>query len=241
MDNKNLITIVDIDGTLAIGHVACHLTIYNKKLSLAMTEEEITFAARRYKTTLEVPQIIKVKEKRENAFNRIREEIRISSKAYSNLPSLPGSREGIKRLDKFTCFGGYYTGRRPEIMDTTKKWLIEKNFPFPKNVVCCVDHTDKIRKIIYDWLLCKKKPRKEKLSTILLIDDSWQELIQATQQMVEEKSSVKRYFRHLAIVAFGATEKMLPPQTELQVIPLPSWKKEKALIELINLKKEDNI
>jgi len=123
-------------------------------------------------------------------------------------------------LLKNHTFGGYYTVRPSEVEGATKEWLAKHDFPDSERVVICESPQDKLRKIVADWLV-------NTTHTVVLIDDSMTELIQAAEALVEEDPEIKIQLEKLVIVAFGPQKADLEGtfhlKTGLRTLKLPDW------------------
>ncbi|MDP2637522.1 MAG: hypothetical protein Q8P26_00480 [Candidatus Levybacteria bacterium] len=228
MEKRTLI--LDVDQTLASGVVPAHMTLYNERLDLKMTTEEIE-KTHRFPKTFDVPQIIEHRGKgkeQEDEFQRVRAEIRTSESVHLALIELPGSVGGVLNLlnnDSQIIFGGYYSVRPTEVESATRQWLKMKNFPNPENVIICEDPKGKLTRIINNHLGINANG-----SNVILIDDSLKELTEAAKTMVSEDPNKRKAMERLIVVGFGQTESKRAelegsfyPQTGLRTLALPSW------------------
>lgn len=228
MEKRTLI--LDIDQTLASGVVPAHTMLYNKRLNLGMTPEEIR-QTDNFPKTFDVPQIIEFRgkgERQEEEFQRVRSEIRTSEPVHLALTELPGSVDGVLNLlngGSQVVFGGYYSVRPTEIENATKQWLKMKNFPNPENVTICNDPKDKLTRIINNHLGINANG-----DTVILIDDSLRDLTEAAKTIVGEDPNKRKAMERLIVVGFGQTESKrvelegsFHPQTGLRTLALPSW------------------
>jgi|GEM_PF-3638657 len=184
-DSCDLICVVDIDGTIASGHVFHHLTYYNNQLNLKLTTDYILNASKLYSSTLDVPEIKKLVDSKSNGFVEIRKEIHSSDELAFHLTPIPDSNEGVWYITKQTIFGGYYTARKCS-KSITRKWLMKHKYPNSEKVVMVNDHTDKLIKIIENHLVGTKK-------RCLLIDDHPDDILVASHYL----SKVKQYANYL--------------------------------------------
>lgn len=224
--------VLDIDQTLAGGVVPAHMRHYNEVFELGMTEEEIAATAL-YPKTFDVPQLITYQAQGPEAKARFMEErnkIRTSPEVHLGLTELPGSVDGVHSLLNVGDVS-YYTVRPPEVEEATHQWLREKSFPNPERVVLCENHKDKLMRIIADQLIPPGKEGKD-LPTVILIDDSMKQLIEAANALVQEDPEMKRFIEHIILVGFGVSRDTMSlegafyPETGLRTLALPNWEQQ---------------
>ncbi|PIT95909.1 hypothetical protein COT94_03280 [Candidatus Falkowbacteria bacterium CG10_big_fil_rev_8_21_14_0_10_37_14] len=184
-DSCNLICVVDIDGTIARGHLFHHLAYYNNQLNLKLTTDYISNASKLYSSTLKVPEIKKLADSKLKGFLEIRNEIHSSDELAFHLTPIPDSTEGTWSITKQTIFGGYYTARKCST-SITRKWLLKHHYPNPEKVVMVTNHRDKLIKIIENHLVGTT-------NKCLLIDDHPDDILVASHNL----SKVKKYASYL--------------------------------------------
>lgn len=223
-DPCDLICVVDIDGTLASGHVFHHLTYYNEKLNLKLTSNYISNASKIYCSTLEVPEIKKLIDSKSRQFNEIRNEIHSSDQLAFQLTPIEDSMEGILFISKKAIFGGYYTARKCSA-SITSKWLMINKYPNPEKVVMVDDHRDKLIRIIENHLVGTT-------GKCLLIDDHPDDILVAAHNLLKEKK-YSRYLNNIVVAGYN----QLPNTAiadNMNVYYLSDWKN----LNLSNLLKE---
>jgi hypothetical protein len=153
MEKLNNLFRFDIDQTLNDPKdlVRVHMLFYNEALDLRMTQHEIVNAARAYRKTFDVPQIIEYRAKNEDGFQEARDNVRKSLKSNMEFAVNPGAVEGVQRLASVSPKKIGYATVRPYVSGmerVTKQWLRESGFPEYESVEICENPTDKLVKVI---------------------------------------------------------------------------------------------
>lgn len=131
---------------------------------------------------------------------------------------LPGAIEGVNYLAHVGRVE-YYTVRkgtdRQLIEETTQRWLTEKGFPNPGNVIFC-------RSVMHK-LVTMHEREKDSQEPIIFIDDRYTQAIDAFAQIAAgEYHHITDSLRgRLSIGAFGAT--IVPESSVIPLMALPSW------------------
>lgn len=239
------VAVFDIDQTLAGGVVLAQTSIYNRELDLGMTikEEQESGDSDRYPKTFDVPAIQIWREGgryAEERFKEVRNSIRTSPEVHRNLVLLPGLPEGVMTVTTdYLMHGGYYTIRPQEVKEATHEWLLNNQLPNAEKVVICDSHEDKVRKILNDFIV-----GQEIVTTVVLIDDSIEQLVSAVDQLIEKEPDLQKNIEHLVLVEFGKSDGknqyelqgFIYPNTGLRRMTLPSWEKNHVDALLKNLK-----
>ena len=136
---------------------------------------------------------------------------------------LPGAVAGVTTLARSGRIS-YFTVRKhsdaqveAEIHAITRAWLGDHGFPSADQVIFC-------RSVMHKLVQLYER-EKESTERLLLIDDRWQQALDALAQIAQNEAY--RYIatmlrERLTLVAFGASS--LPERTEgLRVVALPDW------------------
>lgn len=153
MEIINSLLRFDIDQTLTDPKdlVRVHMLFYNEALGLEMSEHEIVNAARSYKKTFDVPQIMEYRAKNEDDFQKARDNVRKSLKSNMEFSVNPGAVEGVHRLASVSPKKIGYATVRPYVQGmerVTKQWLRESGFPESERIEICENPIDKLVKVI---------------------------------------------------------------------------------------------
>lgn len=144
---------------------------------------------------------------------------------YDDFVPLPNSKDGVNALSKVAKFGGYYTVRPPELKQQGTNWLTRYQFPDPENVHICVNHEDKVRQILNDFLLNQDDTNNR---NVVLIDDNLDPLLTAAEKLVAQDPPLKQATEKLILVGFGKNHQdMLQGgvhlSTGIRTFSLASW------------------
>lgn len=156
---------------------------------------------------------------------------------YDDFVPLPNSREGVNALTQVATFGGYYTVRPTELKQQGTNWLNRYNFPDAENIHTCVNHEDKVRQILNDFLLKKDDTNNR---SVVLIDDNLDPLLTAAEKLVVQDPSLKQATEKLILVGFGSKHKdMLQGgvhlATGIRTFSLASWENQNTRDLILNL------
>lgn len=190
---------VDIDQTISSGFLG---TSVEESLAYYRSRQvEVPLDAQYYRDFFGLPEVL-----------RIHEEI-------------PGALLVLQHLARCGHEISYFTVRHSDdhaqqelIEVNTRLWLAEHQFPNAEQVFFFAGMPAKLYGI---------GKRMSEEHPIILIDDSWEKVLDAYERIHQVDRYVAQHLRkHLTLLAFGATQSTWPMSTPLRLRALPHWTEE---------------
>ena len=200
-----MLSIIDIDQTLSTGFIGASFKEsidYYRTRGIAIPATVTT-----YLSLFQLPEVLQIHD------------------------ALPGAVEGVQRLSQLGTLH-YFTVRKDDnsatskcIQAVTRRWLAEKHFPCPDNVVFC-------RSTMHKLVMMHELGE----APIVFIDDRWQKALEALDQLEtrnEEARQIAAFIRkHVTIIAFGARS---VPHRDIRLVALPTWEHIADVMAMLNI------
>ncbi len=205
---ENVKICVDVDQTIASGFLGESVEeslAYYRARQVAVPAD-----ARRYKDFFGLPEVIRIHEEIPNALNALQH---LASAGYD--------------MGYFTVRHSDNSSQEEQIRVNTRLWLVEHQFPHAENVFFFTGMPTKLYEI--------GKQMSNDNSTIVMIDDSWEKVLDAYERIQNVDPLVaQNLVKRLTLLAFGATQSTLPTRTPIKLMALPDWKTIKEVFNAID-------
>lgn len=210
--------LVDVDGTVAGRNINVLLPLYNEYFHLELTEEQLqSIQTQREFERLEPVQAFRQR-MGEERYIFLKQFVCYDPRHIAQARVLSGAVEGVQRLAGITECLGYCTARTSNndkwsssLRRVTYQWLQEHAFPCHDQVIYSDSPLGKLQ-IIAEELMTQKQP-------IVLIDDSYQSLVEDFSQLEEAQQAVLQQWLILGAFHSQEEEQAFP----IRVLPLPGW------------------